>query len=121
VVPPAHGWVSPAFAIPNGITLGERERESTREDARRSPDRAGVAIGLGVDDLDAVYDYCTAAGCTITSEPRVEPFGDRVFECIDPCGYLWEISQPVAEVSRRGRYGRRARGVVRSGHLTGVW
>jgi hypothetical protein len=62
VVPPAHGWVSPAFAIPNGITLGERERESTREDARRSPDRAGVAIGLGVDDLDAVYDYCTAAG-----------------------------------------------------------
>lgn len=27
-VPPAHGCVSPAFAIPNGITLGERERES---------------------------------------------------------------------------------------------
>jgi hypothetical protein len=22
-----------------------------------------------------------------------------VFECIDPCGYLWEISQPVSKVN----------------------
>jgi hypothetical protein len=26
---------------------------------------------------------------------RDEPYGDRVFECIDPFGYLWEISTDV--------------------------
>lgn len=73
--------------------------DSARErQVKEGPRELGVAIGLGVDDLDAVYDYCIAAGCTITSEPRVEAYGDRVFECIDPYGYVWEMSQPVAEV-----------------------
>jgi hypothetical protein len=29
VVPPAHGCVSPAFATPNGISIGESARESS--------------------------------------------------------------------------------------------
>ena len=49
-----------------------------------------------VDDLAASYDYCRRAGCTITSEPRDEPWGHRVFECLDPHGYQWELSEPVA-------------------------
>jgi hypothetical protein len=32
---------------------------------------------------------------------RDEPYGDRVFECIDPFGYLWEISQPMSDVPTR--------------------
>jgi hypothetical protein len=24
--------------------------------------------------------------------------GERVFECVDPFGYLWEFSQPIADV-----------------------
>jgi hypothetical protein len=31
-------------------------------------------------------------------EPRDEPYGDRVFECIGPFGYLWEISQPISDM-----------------------
>jgi hypothetical protein len=58
----------------------------------------GVAIGLGVDDLDTAYQWCREAGCEITAEPRDEPYGDRVFECIDPFGYLWEISQPITYI-----------------------
>jgi uncharacterized glyoxalase superfamily protein PhnB len=69
------------------------------EQVKVGPRGLGVAIGLGVDDLDASYAYCIGSSCDITSEPRVEPYGDRVFECIDPFGYLWEISQPVAEVA----------------------
>jgi uncharacterized glyoxalase superfamily protein PhnB len=38
------------------------------------------------------------AGCEITAQPRDEPYGDRVFECIDPFGYLWEISQSISDV-----------------------
>ena len=34
------------------------------------------------------------------AEPRLEPYGDSVFECIDPNSYLWEIyPQPVTDVS----------------------
>ncbi|HWM18175.1 MAG TPA: VOC family protein [Ilumatobacteraceae bacterium] len=68
----------------------ERERET-----QRGPRGLGVAIGLQVDDLDAMLDYCTAAGCEITSEPMDMPWGDRVFECIDPFGYVWEMYRPI--------------------------
>jgi len=70
----------------------ERERQT-----QAGPRGLGVAIGLGVDDLGASYDYCRASGCTITSEPRDEAWGDRVFECVDPFGYVWEFSQPIAD------------------------
>ena len=63
------------------------------------PRGLGVAIGLGVDDLDAAYSWCRAWPCEITAEPRDEPYGDRVFEFIDPEGYLWEVSQRVVDVS----------------------
>jgi len=62
------------------------------------PRGLGVAIGLGVDDLEAAYRWCREGGCEITAEPRNEPYGDRVFECIDPFGYLWEISQPISDM-----------------------
>ena len=62
------------------------------------PRGLGVAIGLGVDDLETAYRWCRETGCEITAEPRDEPYGDRVFECIDPFGYLWEISQPISDM-----------------------
>jgi uncharacterized glyoxalase superfamily protein PhnB len=68
------------------------------ERVKAGPRGLGVAIGLGVDDLDAAYAWCVESSCDITSEPQVEPYGDRVFECIDPYGYVWEISQPVTAV-----------------------
>lgn len=79
-----------------GMPFATTPRE---EQVKAGPRGLGVALGLGVDDLDAAYTYCVESPCEITSEPRVEPYGDRVFECIDPFGYLWEISQPVAELS----------------------
>ena len=79
-----------------GMPFASTERE---EHVKEGPRGLGVAIGLGVDDLDAAYAWCRDSSCDITSEPRVEPYGDRVFECVDPYGYLWEISQPVSEVA----------------------
>lgn len=95
-----------------GMPFAATARE---EQVRSGPRGLGVAIGLGVDDLDAAYAYCVRVGCEITSEPRVEPYGDRVFECIDPFGYLWELSQPVdgrpadegAEAVREAWFGAR--------------
>jgi uncharacterized glyoxalase superfamily protein PhnB len=70
--------------------------DSARErQIQAGPRGLGVAIGLGVDDLDSIYWYCCDSGCEITSEPIDEAWGDRVFECIDPFGYVWEFSQPI--------------------------
>ena len=58
-----------------------------------------VSAWPSVNDLDAAYRWCQAWPCEVTSEPRDEPYGDRVFEFLDPEGYLWEVSQPVTDVS----------------------
>jgi uncharacterized glyoxalase superfamily protein PhnB len=68
----------------------ERERQT-----QTGPRGLGVAIGLHVDDLEASYRYCQTAGGTITCEPMDEAWGDRVFECTDPFGYVWEFSTPI--------------------------
>ena len=78
-----------------GMPFAPTERE---RNVQNGPRGLGVALGLGVDDLAATYVYCRAQGCTITAEPAGTAYGDRVFECIDPFGYLWEVSQPVAVV-----------------------
>ena len=78
-----------------GMPFAATERE---HQVQNGPRGLGVALGLSVDDLAATYAYCQAQGCTITADPADAPYGDRVFECIDPFGYLWEMSQPVAPV-----------------------
>ena len=76
-----------------GLPFPDSERERL---VQRGPRGLGVAIGLGVDDLEATLAYCRAAGCEVTSGPTDEPWGDRVFECFDPFGYQWEFSHPIA-------------------------
>ena len=70
--------------------------DSVRErSAQAGPHGLGVVIGLGVDDLDETYRYCTGAGCEITCEPMDEAWGERVFSCLDPFGYEWEFTVPI--------------------------
>jgi uncharacterized glyoxalase superfamily protein PhnB len=78
-----------------GMPFAPTERELQVQEGPRG---LGVALGLGVDDLSVTYAYCRAQGCTLTAEPADTAYGDRVFECIDPFGYLWEMSQPVVSV-----------------------
>jgi uncharacterized glyoxalase superfamily protein PhnB len=70
----------------------ERERR-----IRRGPRGLGVVAGIGVDDLDAAYAYCTGAGCEITCEPMDEAWGERVFGCVDPFGYELEFFAPLPD------------------------
>jgi uncharacterized glyoxalase superfamily protein PhnB len=103
VVPDPEG--SPVLAIlqRGAVTLivdalvGMPFPDSPRErQIQRGPRGLGVVIGLGVSDLDATYAYCAAAGCEITCEPMDEAWGERVFSCLDPFGYEWEFSHPIA-------------------------
>ena len=79
----------------HGMPFADDVREAQTQ---AGPRGLGVAIGIGVDDLDFTYEYCRSNGCEIRREPTDEPWGDRVFECLDPFGYLLEISQPVSGV-----------------------
>lgn len=76
-----------------GMPFPDSERE---RQIQRGPRGLGVVIGLGVDDLEATYAYCSEAGCEITCEPMDEAWGERVFACLDPFGYEWEFSHPIA-------------------------
>ncbi|WP_201776620.1 VOC family protein [Allosalinactinospora lopnorensis] len=77
-----------------GLPFPDTEREQR---VRQGPRGLGVVIGIEVDDLEATYAYCRETGCEITREPMDEAWGDRVFECVDPFGYVWEFSRPIAE------------------------
>ncbi|AWZ10444.1 MULTISPECIES: VOC family protein [unclassified Streptomyces] len=52
---------------------------------------AGVLLAFTVADLPAEYERLRAEGVTILMEPRVEPWGERVFLVSDPNGVVVEI------------------------------
>ena len=83
-----------------GMPFASTERETT---VQQGPRGLGVAIGIAVDDLLATYRWVESNGFQITTEPYRAPFGDDIFECIDPDGYLWEISRTaVADLPADG-------------------
>lgn len=102
VIPDAQGRPVLAILEGHGVTLMADALEglpfpnTPRErNTKLGPRGLGVVVGLIVDDLGATYDYFRAAGCTFTSEPRDEAWGDRVFSALDPFGFEWEIAQPI--------------------------
>ena len=80
----------------SGMPFRDDERE---RQVQRGPRGLGVSIGVGVDDLSAAYELCLTSGCEILEEPAEQPWGDRVFECLDPFGYLLEVSQAVHDMN----------------------
>ena len=102
VIPDAQGRPVLAILEGHGVTLmadapeGLPFPDTPRErNSQRGPRGLGVVVGLIVDDLGATYDYFRASGCTFTSEPRDEAWGDCVFSALDPFGFEWEIAQPI--------------------------
>jgi uncharacterized glyoxalase superfamily protein PhnB len=102
VIPDAHGRPVLAMLEAHGVTLmadaleGLPFPDTARErDIQSGPRGLGVVVGLVVDDLEVVYDYFQSKGCVVTSEPRDEHWGDRVFSALDPFGFEWEIAQPI--------------------------
>ncbi|MCD2444155.1 VOC family protein [Agromyces sp. SYSU K20354] len=75
-----------------GLPFPDTDREQS---IRRGPRGLGVVIGLIVENLEHSRRYFEQAGGELTSEPRDEPWGARVFSALDPFGFEWEISQPT--------------------------
>lgn len=76
------------------------------------PPRPGVASPLdqaGVtsasvhvqlqDGIDALCERARAAGASIQREPEDQPYGDRVFTCLDLEGHPWSFGQTVQSLT----------------------
>lgn len=74
---------------PNVIFI-RRGLEVLPEDLRERR-AAGVLIAFTVADLPAEYERLRAEGVPIVMEPRVEPWGERVFLVADPNGVIIEV------------------------------
>ncbi|HEX7758421.1 MAG TPA: VOC family protein [Caulobacteraceae bacterium] len=79
VVGPPHG----AAASPAGLT------------GRHT---ASVHLQLS-DGLDAHCERARAAGAVIQREPATQPYGDRVYTCLDLEGHPWSIGQTIEELT----------------------
>jgi len=51
------------------------------------------------DGIDALCERARAAGATIEREPADQPYGDRVFTCLDPEGHSWSFGQTLQILS----------------------
>jgi uncharacterized glyoxalase superfamily protein PhnB len=45
--------------------------------------------------IDALCERARAAGARIGREPADQPYGDRVFTCLDPEGHSWSFGQEL--------------------------
>ena len=72
--PPSGQWASPA-------DLGGRRTGSVH-----------VQVESGI---DALCEQARAAGGKIEREPADQPYGDRVFTCLDPEGHSWSFGQTL--------------------------
>ena len=49
--------------------------------------------------VDALCERARAAGAKIEREPADQPYGDRVFTCLDPEGHSWSFGQTIQAMS----------------------
>ena len=52
-----------------------------------------------VEDCDAAFQRAVDAGCTATSQPKDEFWGDRFAKVTDPFGHQWAFATHVEDVS----------------------
>ena len=69
-------------------------RHETIPEEGRAPVR-GLLLNFEVDDADAVYAQCRAAGLPIVQPIRDEDFGQRHFITADPNGVLIDVIKPI--------------------------
>jgi len=53
--------------------------------------------------IDTLCERARAAGARIEREPADQPYGDRVFTCLDPEGHSWSFGQTMHGASSGAR------------------
>ncbi|MFJ7269890.1 VOC family protein [Streptomyces sp. NPDC099050] len=84
------GFVSLSHPDGPNVVFVRRGLEVLPEDLREQH-AAGVLLAFTVADLPAEYERLRSEGVPIVMEPRVEPWGERVFLVADPNGVIIEL------------------------------
>jgi uncharacterized glyoxalase superfamily protein PhnB len=58
-----------------------------------SSGRPSMILSIYVEDVDAHCENARAVGAVIVADPENKPWGDRVYECVDPEGHRWRFHQ----------------------------
>jgi PhnB protein len=69
------------------------------ENGAFAPDHYGgspVMLHFYVEDCDATYKRALSLGAKSVREPADQPYGDRQAGVLDPFGYKWYVSTPLA-------------------------
>ena len=67
-------------------------------------DGKGMTFCLEVDDVDKEYERLVSEGVTPLGPPRDNPWGDRSFQVVDPCGVLLYINRPTKPAPEFEKY-----------------
>ena len=51
------------------------------------------------DGVDAHCERARTAGAVIQREPATQPYGDRVYTCLDLEGHSWSVGQTVEDLT----------------------
>lgn len=65
-------------------------------------ERSQIAVGITVDDVDAVFqktqsEACRGFGLTASGPPKSHPWGEKSFLLIDADSNRWEVTQSPAD------------------------
>lgn len=60
------------------------------------PGDARIELSLQVEDVDAYYEKISQRGVAAT-DPREQPWGDKMFTLKDPDGHIWNFVTPAGE------------------------
>lgn len=52
-----------------------------------------------VDDVDAHFERAVAAGAQVIKAPVDEPYGIRMYRCLDPFGHRWDFFTPIKDIA----------------------
>lgn len=63
----------------------------------------GVWMSVWVDDVDAVYAVCQAAGVEVAMPPTDEPWGVREMHVRHPDGHIFRVGKGTEEHESNGR------------------
>lgn len=79
------------------LTLQPRSHELVPTDYRSASTdsrRLGVSLVFVIDDVDACYARAREMDLEIVQSPQDEFYGQRRFLCVDPDGFLVDVSSP---------------------------
>jgi len=102
-------WLCDAFGFDVRLRIGKHRVQLNVGDGavavrEMGPADVSAALGVGcsnivrVENIDAHCARARSHGARITEGPETHPYGERQYNAVDFAGYVWTLSESVADV-----------------------